>query len=131
MAEGQMINQEMGTMNQEGMTPPMEIPPAEGGAPAQGAVAPTGMEGVQSQLPQAQGAGYDLTIIAQRVVGWLNQLPDHEKQHELVKIQLNNPHLYSIVLPMLQQSAGAEQSSAAMPLPEQRAPQRGPEAATI
>jgi hypothetical protein len=138
-AEGQMMNQQVGMMNQTGQIPPMEIPPAQGAqggdqgaqAGADQGSAPTGMEGVQSQLPQSQGAGYDLTMIAQQAVGWLNQLPDHEKQHELVKMQVNNPHLYSIVLPMLQMSAGAETSSAAMPPPQARAPKRGPESATV
>jgi len=64
-------------------------------------------------------------------VKWFNQLPDHEKQHELVQIQQKNPQLYSFVLQLLQQTTGAEMNSAAMPPPEQRPAQRGPEAAQI
>jgi len=148
-AEGQMMNSQVGMMNAAGQNPGMEIPPA---APQAGGEAPPGeapppggeagappapLEGAQSQLPQAvgdyQGSGtsYDLQMITNQVVGWLNQLPDHEKNHELVKMQLNNPQLYSMVLPLLQTTAGAQQNSAAMPQPEQRPAQRGPEAAAI
>ncbi len=136
MAEGQMMNQQQGQMTAAGMTPGMEIPPAAPQAPGgmppeqQGVPAAPGMEGVQSQLPQASGgASYDLMHIAQKVVNWLNTMEDHERQHHLVKMQLSNPHLYALILPMLQQSAGAQQNSAAMPVPEQKPARRGPEAA--
>jgi len=140
-AEGQMMNSQMGMMNSAGQVPPMEISPAEGGMPADAGMPPAdgagslppapGMEGVQSQLAGGQGAGYDLTVIANQVVGWLNQLPDHERQHELVKMQMDNPQLYSLVLPMIQQTAGAATSSATMPQPEQKPARRGPEAASL
>jgi len=131
-AEGQMMNQEGEMMNSSGQVPGMEIPPTAppGGAPPpppEGAALP--MDQVQSQL--TPGVNYDLTMIASQVVGWLNQLPDHEKNHELVKMQIDNPQLYAIVLPMLRTSAGAEQNSAAMPQPEQRNARRGPEAAAL
>jgi hypothetical protein len=136
-AEGQMMNSQVGMMNASGQNPSMEIPPGappEGGAPMEGAppeegTAPPVMEGAQSQV--SGGPSYDIQMIANQVVGWLNQLPDHERNHELVKMQLNNPQLYSMVLPMLQQTTGAQQNSAAMPQPEQRPAQRGPEAAAI
>jgi hypothetical protein len=131
MAEGQMMNQQMGMMNESGQTPGMEIPPAAPAAAPEDQAAPPAMEGAQSQLAQSSGPGYDLTIIAQKVVSWLNKMPDNERQHELVKMQLNNPHLYSLILPMLQQSMGSQQNSAAMPMPEQRPARRGPEAVAV
>jgi hypothetical protein len=142
MAEGQMMNDQMGMMNVSGQGPGMEIPPAGAppgtpaltappmAAPPEGGAPPAGMEGTQSQLPQG-GPAYDIQMIASQVVGWLNQLPDHERNHELVRMQINNPQLYSMVLPLLQQTSGAQQNSAAMPQPEQRPAQRGPEAAAV
>ena len=137
MAEGSMMNQQQGQATAAGQTPGMEIPPAApqgpGGAPGEmppeQQTAP-GMEGVQSQLSQdTRGAGYDLMGVAQKAVNWLNTMKDTDRHHHLVKMQINNPHLYALVLPMLQQSAGAQQNSAAMPVPEQRPARRGPEAA--
>jgi len=137
-AEGQMMSAQQGQANAAGQVPGMEIPPAApqagggempaGVPPEQGAPTAPGMAGVQSQLPQQSGPGYDLMEVAQKVVNWLNTMQDQARQHELVKMQLNNPHLYSLILPMLQQSAGAQQNSAAVPTPEQRPARRGPEA---
>jgi cell division inhibitor SulA len=73
----------------------------------------------------------DVMTVANQVVGWLNQLPEHEKQKELVQMQKTNPQLYSLVLQLLQQTRGANRNSAAAPLPEQRPPMRGPEAAMV
>jgi hypothetical protein len=119
---------------------PEEVPqPAPEEIPA-GPVLPPGQpqqgqdpvqQQLQSQLGQAPQGGYDLMIVANKVVGWLNQLPDNEKAHELTRMQMENPHLYSVILPMLQSTAGAERSSASMPLPEQKPPRRGPEAALV
>ena len=141
MAEGQMMNAEQGMMTAAGQTPPMEIPPAPpmdpGAMPPEQEMAPAapGMEDAQSQLAggagNAQAGSYDLMGIAQKVVNWLNGMEDADRQHHLVKMQLNNPQLYSLVLPMLQQTSGAEQNSAAMPTPEQRPARRGPEAAAL
>lgn len=138
-AEGQMMNQQMDMMNRAGQVEGMEIPPtqpAEGQAPEQAGVnqgtsAPPAMGDVQSQLPENPGYGLELQNVANQVVSWLNQLPDNQKNQELVKIQQTNPHLYTLVLPLLQQSAGAERSSAAAPEPQQRAPRRGPEAQAL
>lgn len=133
-AQGQMMNSQTAMMNQMGQIPPMEIPPSgpvpgtEAGGEMGPAPLPPGMEGVQSQVSSGAGGYGDLMIIANQVVSWLNKLQDQEKQHELVKMQLDNPQLYSLVLPMLQQTAGAERSSAALPQPQQKPPRRGPEA---
>lgn len=142
MAAGGMQNSEMGMMNQTGQFPTMEVPPAggpqagapPGEAPAQPQQAPqeAAMQPAQSQLQAGQqGGGYDLQMVAQQVVSWLDQLPEHERNHELINMQQQNPQLYSMVLQMLQTRAGAEQNSAAAPLPEQRPPRRGPEAAMV
>lgn len=143
MAEGAMMNQQQSQATAAGQVPPMEIPPAapQGPPPDQGG-APTapGMEGAQSQVgaspPPMEGPGGlavgavgELGYLAQKVVNWLNTMEDQERQHHLVKLQIDNPHLYALVLPMLQQSAGSQQNSAAMPVPEQRPARRGPEAA--
>jgi hypothetical protein len=147
MAEGQMMNQEVGMMNAAGQVPGMEIPPTGPEVPAGGAnpmagpmpgaeqaapAQPGPMEAAESPInADQQGAAYQIQVIAQRVVTWLNQLPDHEKQQELMTLRQNNPQLYAMVLPMLQQSMGAEQNSAAMPQPEERPARRGPEAQAV
>jgi len=136
-AEGQMMNTQSEMMNRSGQIPGMEIPPIqpmEEGPVEQAGVnqgaggSPPAMGEVQSQLPENPSFGLDLQSVASQVVKWLNKLPDHEKNHELVKMQVNNPQLYSLVLVLLQQATGAERSSAATPAPPQRVPRRGPEA---
>jgi hypothetical protein len=140
-AAGSGQNAQMAQMNQTGQFPSMEVPPsappeAAQGAPAQEGQAPGPSGGIspEAQSPlkgEQQAAGYDVQVIAQQVVGWLDQLPEHERNHELVSMRQQNPQLYALVLQMLQSRSGAEQSSAAAPLPEQRPPRRGPEAAII
>lgn len=115
----------------EQSVPEQQIPPGPPLSPEQMQNQESLQNTFQSQIGQAPAGGYDLMILANKVVGWLNQLPDHEKAHELTRMQMENPNLYSIILPMLQASAGAERSSASMPLPEQKPPRRGPEAALI
>lgn len=132
-AAGGMQNAEMGMANQTGQFPSMEVPPAQGAAPQQQqAPQDQAMQPAQSPLQAGQqGAGYDLQMVAQQVVGWLDQLPEHERNHELISMQQQNPQLYAMVLQLLQSRSGAEQNSAAAPLPEQRPPRRGPEAAMV
>lgn len=131
-SEGQMMNEQTAAMNQAGQVPPMEIPPQMGPPPGQEQVPPSpppmGMEGAQSQVGSQAGGWGDLAEIAQKVADRINKLPDNEKHHELVKMQIDNPQLYSLILPLLRQTAGAESNSAAMPQPEQKSPRRGPEA---
>jgi hypothetical protein len=111
--------------------PTMEIPPGPLEDPSQAQNQDSIQSQLQSQIGQAPAGGYDVMMLANKIVSWLNQLPDHEKARELSAMQANNPHLYSIILPMLQASSGAERSSAAMPLPEQKPPRRGPESALV
>lgn len=131
VAEGQMMNQQMQMQNETGQVPGMEIPP-QGASP---------MDQVQSQVGSspapapgpgglAVGGGTQIDVLAQRIATWLVQLPDNERMAELQNLQHNNPQVYSIVLPLLQQMSGAQQSSAAMPQPEQRPARRGPESTT-
>jgi hypothetical protein len=121
MAQGQMMNQQMGQMNQMGMVQPIEIPPQQ-----------QALEEAQSPLNAGQqSASVSIEGLAQQTASWLNKLPDHEKQRELVQMQQHNPQLYSLVLQILQQTDGAERSSAGMPLPENKPPRRGPEAASV
>jgi hypothetical protein len=132
-AEGQMMSAQMGQMTQAGQVPGMEIPPS-GGQPGSvmGPENAGPVPGAESQIGAGQqGAGFAVLEIAEKVVGWLNRLPDHEKQEQLTAMRDRNPQLYSLVLQLLNESTGAEQSSAGMPLPEQRAPRRGAEAAML
>jgi hypothetical protein len=128
MAGGAQMNAQTAQMNQAGAVPPMQIPQGEQ-APAE--EDPSATAAGESQLVSSQPASVDIMTIANQVVGWLNQLPEHEKQKNLVQMQKTNPQLYSMVLQLLQQSRGANKSSAGMPLPEQRPPRRGPEAAMV
>jgi hypothetical protein len=91
------------------------------------------LNGAQSPINASMGGqpGYDVMALAKRVVSWVVKLPDNEKQRELVTIQQRNPQLYSLVLQMIQQDRGADRSSGTLPLPEQRAPRRGPETALV
>jgi hypothetical protein len=131
MATGQMMNAQIGQMNQMGAVPPMDtsmMQPPQGGDqapqdPLSDASSPLGAG--------QQGAQVDLMMVAQQVVSWLNQLPDHEKQAEMTSMQQKNPQLYSLVLQMIQSTTGADRPSSGMPLPEQRPPRRGPEAAIV
>jgi hypothetical protein len=120
-AQGAAGNAQMAMMNQTGQIPPMELPQEQESPTSEG----------ESPLVAKQPAQIDVMQVANKVVGWLNQLPEHEKQKELVGMQRNNPHLYSLVLQLLQQARGANRSSSAMPLPQQRPPMRGPEAAMV
>ena len=121
-AMGAQQNAQVGMMNQAGAIPPMQLPQGE-----QGQATAAG----ESPLVASQPASMDIMTIANRIVSWLNQLPEHEKQKNLVQMQKSNPQLYSLVLQLLQQSRGANRNSAAMPRPEQKPPMRGPEAAQI
>lgn len=121
---GAMGNAQMGMMNQTGQVPPMDTSAMQQQQPG---VA----EQAGSPLTADQTAQTDLLSVAQQVAGWLNQLPDHEKQAQLTQLQTQNPQLYSVVLQMLQSTAGANTNSAAMPQPEQRPARRGPEAMAV
>ena len=123
VAMGQAMNQQVGQMNQMGMVPPMDMSAMQ--------QQPATQAGESPLNSQQQGAQVDMTEIAKQTVSWLNRLPDHEKQQSLVEMQRNNPQLYSLVLQMLQQTAGANKNSAMKPMPEQRAPMRGPEATAV
>lgn len=128
-AMGAQGNSQMAMMNRAGAVPPMPFAgEQQGQEQGQGSAAAAGGE---SPLVANQPAQMDIFTVANQVVGWLNQLPEHEKQKELVQMQQANPQLYSMVLQLLQQSRGANKNSAAMPLPEQRPPMRGPEASSI
>lgn len=123
-ATGAQNNAQVGMMNRAGAIPPMQLGGGEQGQPGQ----EDPMAAGQSPLVANQPAQMDVFAVANQVVGWLNQLPEHEKQKELVQMQKANPQLYSMVLQLLQQSRGSNRNSAAMPPPEQRPPRRGPEA---
>lgn len=136
-AVGADMNAQTAMANQAGQVPPMDMSAMQeapgGGAGGEGPAPATqaGESPLQASQEGQGGAQADVLAVAQQVVGWLNQLPEHEKQANLVQMQQNNPQLYSLVLQMLQQTRGSNVNSAAMPLPEQRPPQRGPEGAMV
>jgi hypothetical protein len=106
---------------------PMEPPEQDPASAANGAM-PGGMA---SPLNEESEFGADLVSIAKKIAARLDQMPDDQKQSHLIDLQQQQPQLYSFVLQLLQQSAGAHVPSQAQPLPEQRPPRRGPEAAAV
>jgi len=118
IAQGAAINAQTGMMNQAGQVPPMEMSQEE---------SPTASG--ESQLVSNQPSQLGVLDIANKVVSWLNQLPEQEKQQHLMQMRSSNPQLYSLILQLMQQSRGANVNSAAQPMPEQKPPMRGPEAA--
>jgi hypothetical protein len=135
-AGGQAANAAVAQQNQLGKIPQMDLGGGDkkgnSSTSAQQQVAQDPMAAVQSPLNQGQaGARTDLMMVAQQVASWLNQLPDHDKQREMAQMQRVNPQLYSLVLSMIQVTAGGDKPSNAKPLPEQRAPRRGSEAAVV
>lgn len=73
----------------------------------------------------------DLMAIAQKVVAFLDQMSDQEKMPYLAQLQKGNPQLHALVLQMLNERAGAHQSSAAAAQPKQKPARRGPEAQAV
>jgi hypothetical protein len=142
-AMGNMANQEMTMMNQTGMGLAETPPVAEGMAAPPGEAPPGPMDQVGSPVGADQNmaqAGYDpmslvtnpgLQDIAKRIAAHLDQMPDAEKQTYITQLKQTNPQLFSMVQAYLGQRAGAHKPSTALPMPEQRAPRRGPEAVTV
>lgn len=142
-AQGQMITQETAMMNQSGQTAAMAPPIAPAGP--EGSQPPMGQmpDQMQSPLNGGQNMGVDpnapgsatgrptLVDLAKRVAAYLDQMPDAQKQSHIVELRNNNPQLYSLVAQFLSQRQGAHKPSTGLPSPEQRAPRRGPEAATV
>ena len=139
-AQGQMLTQQQGMMNQSGQTAAMTPPvmPNQPGGAQQGQFP----QQAQSYLNADQnlGATQDqamntmpvaLMDIARRVAAHLDQMADAEKQVHIMELRNNNPQIYSLVAPLLQQRTGAHKPSTGLPQPEQRAPRRGAEAVTI
>jgi len=122
-AMGQMMVQEQGMANRMGMVPPVSdmVPQEE---------QPPPMEAAQSPL-DASGPQMSVLDIANRIVAWLDALPDNQKQAELANLRQGNPQLYSLVVQVLNSRSGAHTNSAALPLPENKPPRRGPEAAMV
>jgi hypothetical protein len=90
------------------------------------------VEQMQSQLGAENAQpGMDVTAIADQVVAHLDQLPEVDRAQYLTQLQATNPELSSLVQQMSTQRRGAHKSSGALPLPEQRPPRRGPDAAMV
>lgn len=130
-AIGAQTNSQVGQANRAGQVPPAQLDSPGGNRQGDGQLNQNPMAAAQSPLQAGQQAGVDIFAIGQKVTGWLNQLPDHEKAHELARMRNSNPQLYSLILPMLQQTAGANMNSAGMAPPPQKPARRGPEAATV
>jgi hypothetical protein len=128
MGQGMVAQQGMANMTGEATAgQPMEPPEQDPASAANGAM-PGGMA---SPLNEESEFGADLVSIAKKIAARLDQMPDDQKQSHLIDLQQQQPQLYSFVLQLLQQSAGAHVPSQAQPLPEQRPPRRGPEAAAV
>lgn len=120
--QGQQQIGQMESANNAGQFPGMEVPEGQGGQQGDP------MNSVQSQLGSAPRGGGDLMAIANKVAGWLLQLPATDQAKEMANMQSQNPQLYSVVIQLMQQQGGADASSAAAPAPEARPARRGPEA---
>lgn len=131
---GQAMLSQQGMANQAGMTPPAITAPEQDTeqAPQQ---APQQEQGAmpaeaQSQMaaPQQGTQGMDMQAVLNRIVAWLDQMPDNQKQAELANMRSVNPQMYSMIVQLLNSRSGAHSNSAAMAMPEQKPPRRGPEA---
>jgi len=115
-----------------GGMPQGQLPPGQPGQEQGQPAAPGPMEQMGSPLgAEQQGGGQDLLQLAEKVVSFLDQMPEHEQQGYLAQMQQQNPQLAALVMQLMQQRGGAHKSSASKPLPEQRPPRRGPEAAIV
>jgi hypothetical protein len=74
----------------------------------------------------------DLLAQAQHVAQYLIQLDENSRTMALMSMRQKSPEFYQVVLGLMQNMmSGSGSEAAAKPLPEQRPPQRGPEAAQI
>jgi hypothetical protein len=126
-------------------TPEAGMPAGQGEAPGQMPQAPQipDLAGEQGQgsdpmaaavsplAAQQQPMQPDLLTVARKIASWLDQLPDNEKMQSLDQLHQQNPQLHQLVIQFLEASRGAELDSSAAPLPNERAPRRGPEATIV
>jgi len=118
--------------------PPQAMPPIAEQARAE---LPPAMTATQSPLQLAQQApqegeagavNVDLLAQAQYVAQYLSQLDENSQTMALMNLRQQSPEFYQVVLGLMQNmSQGSPEAAAAEPLPEQRAPRRGPEAAQV
>jgi hypothetical protein len=148
-----------GGMSQPGMEgqQPQQQQPQQGGAPLpQQQMAPQALPPVaqqtRAQLPPAMtaaqsplmmeqqmeggeegGVNVDLLAQAQHVAQYLMQLDENSRTMALMNLRQQSPEFYQTVLGLMQNmmQGGGGSEAAAEPLPEQRPPQRGPEAAQV
>ena len=73
----------------------------------------------------------DLLAQAQYVAQYLLQLDENNRTMALMSLRQQSPEFYQTVLGLMQNMMGGSPGASAEPLPEQRAPRRGPEAAMI
>jgi hypothetical protein len=103
-----------------------ELPPAM--APTQSPLV------MGQQLPESTDTGsvnVDLLAQAQYVAQYLMKLDENSRTMALMNIRQQSPEFYQTVLGLMQSMTGGSPGAAGEPLPEQRAPRRGPEAAMI
>lgn len=117
--------------------PPQAMPPIP---PQNRAELPPAMAPTQSplmmgqQLPEGSGEGglnVDLLAQAQYVAQYLMRLDENSRTMALMSLRQQSPEFYQTVLGLMQNMTSSGPEAAAKPLPEQRAPRRGPEAALI
>lgn len=134
-AMGEMGLAEGGQMIQQGMTPPMDagmmMEEMAAAGPEGQMQSPISMNNVMPQQGNVALPGsLDLMAVVQRIASYLDGMADHEKMPYLEDLKSQNPEMHTLVMRALSTMAGAHQSSAAKPKPEQRAPRRGAEATT-
>ena len=106
-------------------------PAVGGGAPVTGGPpAPAAFQQSPLSLQNVGGGGLDIQQMAAQVVNYLNKLDEPTKYQELNRLRMEQPEVHRIVLQLLSQG-GNGAGSANLPLPEQKPPRRGPEAAQI
>lgn len=136
--EGQQPQQGQAPLPQQQMAP-QALPPVAQQARAElppamtAAQSPLMMEQQQPEGGDEGGVNVDLLAQAQHVAQYLLNLDDNSRAMALMNMRQQSPEFYQVVLGLMQNmmSGGGGSEAAAEPLPEQRPPQRGPEAAQI
>lgn len=106
--------------------------PAQARAELPPAMTPTQSPLVMGQEMKGGEVNVDMLAQAQHVAQYLLQLDENSRTMALMSLRKQSPEFYQTVLGLMQNMMrGGDSGAAAEPLPEQKAPQRGPEAALI
>jgi hypothetical protein len=147
--QGQMqsgMMQQQASMHQGGGPPPQD-PPTQPSPrhpelldPMSSVKSPLTLRSVQPVTPQTTGedlagrTNVDLLLAGRRIADKIGSLDTIQRPQALAQLKSQQPELYDVVLGLMMSGGnGPTQAgaAAARPLPEQKAPRRGPEAALI